>query len=320
MSVIKQAPFAQSRTRDTRALREILYHRSLDYAGWLMDGTSAALRHFSQRQRYGVVDLITAPMAPLMGRRMRVIAQNYATILDVEPSDPVAQRLARESIQNYGRMAMDFLAARTMSDEETLRWVRCEGVEHLAEAQRGGKGVILALPHLGSWDVAAVFAQAFGCELTIVTESNWGTELVAGSRREHGVTLAPRDEGLSLRLLFRSLARNECVVMLSDMANEGVQTIDVPFFGRPAPFPMGPARLSHRTGAPIMVVASVRQPDGTYLVQAQPLLRADRRQPADEAAMELTTAMARGFERIIANYPAQWYPFHPIWRSQLASA
>jgi KDO2-lipid IV(A) lauroyltransferase len=172
--------------------------------------------------------------------------------------------------------------------------------------------VIFALPHVGSWDVAAAFAQALELKLTVVTESNWVTELVAGSRTQHGVTLAPRDR--SLRPLFQALRRNECVVMLSDVAHEGIQTMDVDFFGRPAPFPMGPARLAQRTGAPILVVTSVRQDDGTYLIAAGEPLVPDDSHPPEEEIARLTAEVACGFERIIRNAPDQWYPFGRVWR------
>ena len=318
-----------------------LYHLSLRIAGKLMDGVSVGMRWLPQTWRYRLADTLTEPLLWLwrLNGRFSSISRNYATLLGALasreqsapqfPGMPVvtsvvthrdaqlaiqARELARASVRNYGRMAVDFLAARTMQNEDILAWAHPQGEEHFARVMRAGRGVIMALPHVGSWDVAAVFAQAYGCKLTVVTEQNWVTELVAGGRRSLGVALAPRDAGpQALRSLFAALRRNECVVMLSDLANEGVQTMDAPFFGRPAPFPMGPARLALKTGAPILVICSVRQPDGSYLVQAQAPLYADAALPREEAVARLTRAVAAGFERIIAAYPDQWYPFHPIW-------
>ncbi len=221
------------------------------------------------------------------------------------------RRLARLSIRNFGRMAIDFLAARTMSEAEVLEWITPVGEEYLAEAFAHGRGVILALAHHGSWDVAAAFAQSYGCKLTVVTESNWMAELVAGARTDRGVTLAPRDR--SPRALFRALARNECVAIVCDIAEDEFQTIEVPFFGRPAPLPLGPARLAQHTRSPILVVSNVRLADGRYRITGYPLLWADQTLPEDEAVRALTASLAAGFERIVAACPEQWYPFHPIW-------
>lgn len=285
--------------------------RLLAGAAALMDATSRAVRWLPPPARYLPADAITLPLARVWASRMPVIERNFATMLGAPVSHPRVRALARASVQNYGRMSIDFLAVRTMRDAEVLAWVSRDGEEHLQEALRQGRGVILALPHLGSWDVAAVFAQANGWNLTVVTESDWMAELVAGSRMGAGLTLVPRDR--SPRALFRALRRNECVALLSDIADDGLQAAEVPFFGRPAPFPLGPARLAQRTGAPIMVIGSTRQPDHSYHVEAQPLLRPDPDRPDDEAAVALTAAMAAGFERIVTAYPAQWYPFHPIW-------
>lgn len=287
---------------------------SLAVAGWLMDSLSRAVRRLPPGRRDRVADVLARPLLWLWAARLPVIARNFAVVLgepETAPPSARARQLARESVRNSVRMALDFLAVRTMRDAEVLAWVRPAGEAYLREAQRDGRGVIFVLPHTGSWDVAAAFAQAYGCRLTIVTEPGWAAELVAGSRLARGITLAPRDR--PLRALLRALARNEIVVMLADVAGAGVPTIEVPFFGRPAPFPTGPARLAQRTGAPILVVASARLPGGKYLVEAQPPLRADPHAPAEAAVAALTADVAAGFERIIAARPAQWYPFHAIW-------
>ena len=285
-------------------------------ASVLMDLFSDAVRHLPPRGRYLPADAITVPLAFLWSRRRRVTEQNFAIVLGVSPADPRVRTLARRSMQNFGRMAVDFLVVRTMTARDVRAWGTPVGEPYLADAQRDHRGIILVFPHAGSWDVAAAYAQAYGLRLNVVTESNFLTELVARSRMGHGVKLVPR-EG-SLRALFRALARDECVVLLGDIAPEGVETAQVPFFGRPAPFPLGPARLAQRTRAPILVISCVRMPDYTYRLEAQPPLRADPTKPADVAVLDLTAAIAAGFERLIAAWPEQWYPFHPVWPSAVS--
>lgn len=296
--------------------RAVVYARrgSLDMAAAMMDAVSYTLRHMPSALRYLPADAITRPLAALWSSRRPIIEANFAAMLGRPITDPRVRALARQSIHNFGRMAIDFLRVRTMSDAEILAWVTPIGVEHLDAALHEGRGAILALPHCGSWDVAAAFAQAYGWRLTVITESNWVTELAARARSAHGVTLAPRDR--SLRAVFRALARNDCVAILSDIAHDGLQTTSVPFFGQPAPFPMGPARLAQRTGAPILVIGCVRLADKTYRIEGQAPLHANPDLPAEEAVIALTAAIAAGFEQFIAACPAQWYPYHPVWPDQ----
>lgn len=276
-----------------------------------MDSVSGALRRLPRRVRYIPADAITIPLSYLWWTRLPIIQRNFAIVLGNEVIDSRARRLARASIRNYGRMAIDFLVARTSPVADLAHNMEAHGEEYYRESIAGGHGVIFVLPHLGSWDVAAILAQLFQCRLTIVTESDWGTQLVAGSREQQGVTLVPRDR--SLRALFRALSRNEAVVLLSDMANKGVQVISVPFFGKPSPFPDGPARLSVRTGAPVMVVSCVRREDASYVLSAQPPLRADPALDPEENVRMLTEKIAQGFESVITKYPEHWYPYHPYW-------
>lgn len=305
------------------ALRLRARQVSLSVAGALLDGVSTTVRRLPVQTRYAVSDQIIWALRPLLRRAQRTAEANFARVVG-----PEACVVAQRSLRNYGRMAMDFLASRTMSADELLALVETRGEDHFRAALAHGHGVIFALPHVGSWDVAAVFAQAYGCKLTIVTESDWATELVAGSRLAHGVTLAPRDQ--SLRPLFRALRRQECAVMLCDITPPGVQTAEVPFFGAPARFPLGPARLAAATGAPVLVVMSVRAADNRYIVEAQPALlpepptrrspdRSAHAQEADTAAIAMTAAIAAGFERIISAYPDQWYPYHPVWSTPSAT-
>ncbi len=291
--------------------RAVARRLSLMCAMTLMDGVSRTVRALPARWRYLPADAVTVPIILLPSRRLPVIERNFATLRGVSTDDPRVRALARASVRNYGRMAIDFLAVRTMTPREALAWVHPVNDHYLSDVLREGHGAVLVLPHVGSWDVGLAFAQAFGCRLTIVTEGNWVAELVAGSRIGHGVTLAPRDR--SLRPLFRALARNECVVMLSDIVKDDVHAGAAPFFGRTAYFPLGPARLSQRTGAPILVVSCVRALDGGYRVEPQPPLYADPHKPAAAAVDDLTSRVVAGFERIIAAHPAQWYPFHPVW-------
>ncbi|HEU5346638.1 MAG TPA: lysophospholipid acyltransferase family protein [Ktedonobacterales bacterium] len=291
-----------------RAARARAWRWSLAAAGVLLDGVSAGAHWLPATSRYAISDGVVWALGPLLARPRRDAELNFRRVVGPER----AAAASHGSLRNYGRMAMDFLASRMMAPKEILALADTVGVERLEAAMARGRGVIFALPHAGCWDVAAAFAQAYGCQLTIVTESDWGTELVAGSRRSRGVTLAPRNQ--SLRSLFRALRRQEFVVMLSDIAPAGVQTVDVEFFGAPAPFPVGPARLALTTGAPLMVIQCIRLPGGRYRLEAQePLYPPERSRDSEADALAMTAAMAAGFERIIRADPEQWYPYHPVW-------
>src|SRR5919201_1179210 len=284
---------------------------SLWLASGIMEGLGRGLRLLPPGSRYLPADGLAAGLKPLLRKQRRQAEANYAIMLDLPSDHPRVRGLARQSLRNYARMATDFLRVRTMTRDQVLAWGRPMGEDYFAAALAEGRGVIFALAHCGSWDVAAAYALAYGVKLTIVTEDSWTSRLVASSRQGFGVTLAPRQS--ALRLTFKALARNEVVAIIADLVEKGFQTVTVPFFGKPAPFPVGPARLAHRTGAAVMVCSGFRMADGSYRIEGQTPLHIDRSLPEAQAVATLTAQIAARFEALIGAHPEQWYPYRPVW-------
>ena len=302
---------SRSRQRTTRALKRSL----LASATALVVGVSHALRAAPPSMRYLPADALTSVVGRIWPR-MRVVRRNYARVLDLTGDDGRVHSIARTSVRNFGRMAVDFLASCTMNPEEIWRWVTPTAEPYFKEAIAAGRGVIFAMPHMGSWDVAAAYAPAYGFPVTAVIENNLLAQIVDGARanRQQGVRLVSLDQ--SMRALFIALKRNEGVVLLSDIIPGSVQATRVPFFGRLAAFPTGPARLAVRTGAPIVIISAVRLADGRYVIEGLPPLWPDQRSAENDAIDQLTADLASGFAQMIARYPEQWYPFHAIWEGE----
>jgi len=104
LAALADSPALRARVRAT------LYAGSLAGASALMDGVSRAVRAVPARYRYLPSDLVTVPVILLASRLRATIERNYATALDAPMTDPRVRALARASVRNYGRMAVDFRA------------------------------------------------------------------------------------------------------------------------------------------------------------------------------------------------------------------
>ena len=98
----------------------------------------------------------------LNGSQRRAALDNYAAALGLDPSDPQVARVARRAFQNYGRMVLDFLLMGSLTKEELIKRTDVDGLEHLDAALARGRGVIMALPHMGSWDNTGSYGGALG--------------------------------------------------------------------------------------------------------------------------------------------------------------
>jgi lauroyl/myristoyl acyltransferase len=87
----------------------------------------------------------------------------------------------------------------------------------------------------------------------------------------------------------------------------------VDFFDAPARFPDGPAALSARTGAPMMLGVAIRRPDGRFDGVIEPPLEVPATDDTRQHVLSLTQAMAKRLEYHIAHHPEQWTVFQRRW-------
>jgi KDO2-lipid IV(A) lauroyltransferase len=131
-----------------------------------------------------------------------------------------------------------------------------------------------------------------------------GIEVIYIGRQEQGL-----DDTLRLA---QTLREGSIVAMLGDRVLAG-PSVDVPFFGTPRPFPLGPALLARLSGAPLLPVFIVRTRRRGYRAIAESPIHVTAEGDAQEALREAVGQMAAVFERYIAAYPDQWYNFFPYW-------
>jgi len=238
----------------------------------------------------------------------RAALDNYAAVLGVDRSDPRAAQVARRAFQNYGRMLLDFLLLGDLSAEEVNARVSADGLEHLDAGLAAGRGVILALPHMGSWDMAAAFASSRGYPISAVAERFPGSldDAVVGTRRGLGMDLIPLGRS-AVRSIIAALAANRTVALLCDL--EQGPGVTVRFFGRRAVVPGGPAAFAMKTGAVLLPTFVYGVGRGKYHGEVhEPLTWS----PSDTKE-SLSQRIIDRFEEFIKERPDQWYAFRPMF-------
>jgi KDO2-lipid IV(A) lauroyltransferase len=94
-----------------------------------------------------------------------------------------------------------------------------------------------------------------------------------------------------------------------------VPSLDVPFFGRPAPTAAGPGRLALRHGIPVLPVAIARRGRGHVVRHLAPLTpAADPAAARDDGQVAAFLAECNDcLEQLIRRNPAEWVWFHRRW-------
>lgn len=226
------------------------------------------------------------------------------------------------TFESYARYYLESFRLPGRSVGEIARGHDVVGYEHVEAARAKGRGVILALPHLGGWEWSAFWLTLVKrVPVTAVVEPLQPPELFewfVSFRRSLGMTIVALGPDAA-RQVLGALRRNEVVCLLADrdLAGTGVE---VSFFGETTTLPAGPATLALRSGADLLPTAVYFRPgrEGVRGVVRAPLDTTRSGKLRDDVA-RVTQDLARDFEVLIRAAPEQWHLMQPNWPSDRAA-
>lgn len=214
-------------------------------------------------------------------------------------------RLRRISFVEMSRAVFETGALWLWHKTKVLSLVKnVSGEELLTAALAKGRGVILALPHLGAWEMMGLY-----CSTHYPMTSLYRPLRLAGldpfikdARQRLGATLVPTNAS-GIRALYKALANNELVAMLPDQDPGKEGSVFAPFCGVPASTMTLLPKLAQKTGAALVYGYAERLPRGKgYHIHFLPA--SDGSPPAD-----IETAAAqinKDVENCIRQLPAQY--------------
>jgi KDO2-lipid IV(A) lauroyltransferase len=135
---------------------------------------------------------------------------------------------------------------------------------------------------------------------------------INASRSRFGIRVIDRSQ--ATRAVMAGLRANHVIALIADQDARGAG-IFVPFFGRQASSPRGPAVMALRTGAPLVLMVPLRMPDGRLEVRFR-RIEVDRSGDPEAAARRITAAFANGLEAGVREAPEQYLWQHRRWKTR----
>jgi KDO2-lipid IV(A) lauroyltransferase len=180
----------------------------------------------------------------------------------------------------------------------------------LDELLAHGKGVIILSAHLGNWELGAAALAATGYKLNAVVLRPPDAKLNNLYQRQRiERQMNPIPLGRAARECIAALRRNEIVAVVGDRDfTASRETVE--FFGQPARLPSGPAKLALATGAPILPVFMIRQPNDSFTYVVEEPIWADKTR---ETVGDVMRRIALVLEKVIRQHSEQWFLFHNLW-------
>lgn len=266
---------------------------------------------------------IVASIAPLIARvsrKRRAMISRHLRRVNPSLTEREIARASIKAFDSYLRYYVESFRLPSRSAQHVDQHFYVEGYEQLPIALEQGRGVILALPHLGGWEWAGRWVTDLGHQLTVVVEPLQPPALFEwfmGLREDLGMKVIPLGPEAAAEVL-KSLRNNEVVCLLCDRDIQG-GGIEVDFFGEKTTLPAGPAMLAMRAGAPVFPTAVYFTDDiDGHSAIVRPPLDLTRRGGLREDVAAATQQLAHELEALISRAPEQWHLFQPNWPSDIS--
>lgn len=236
--------------------------------------------------------------------------------------DNAAVVLGRPPTRSETAMAMDSWARNLVLSTQLGRWpaerllaqveVSPEDRNRLVDLHNRG-GVVVALPHMGSWDLAGAWACALGLPVSTVAERVPDFDWYVAARQQLGFTVHAHDDPRVMAKLIGDARAGRMVCLVSDRTftiggaavrwrcADGTHTVRLP---------MGPAMLARRTGATLLGCAAHFTADGMRLVFSDPIT------PHGAATTAMTQDLADFFSEQVAQNVTDWHMLVPFFDDQ----
>jgi phosphatidylinositol dimannoside acyltransferase len=233
---------------------------------------------------------------------------------ELEKDPRALRRLSWLSFRNHAKAYADLMQLPTARVEALRPRLKVQGWEYLEEARALGKGVLVVSCHMGSYEVVAAIWSATLAPVSFFAEELEPRALFEwyrDTRARLGISVLTLDHG-GIRKVLEALTEQEMVITAIDRDITGTG-FPMPFFGKEAPIPLGPAAIALRTGTPLFPVCVYRLPDDTYMAEGAPLVHATSTGNSRADQVRATEQLLRHIERFIQRHPEQWHVPHKIW-------
>jgi KDO2-lipid IV(A) lauroyltransferase len=218
---------------------------------------------------------------------------------------------------NLGMTFMEMLYMPALNKDNIRGLVKFDRPDVLWEALAQKKGVVMLACHMDNWEWLGAALALNGFPLSAVEKpqpnpvySDFMNEL----RRGVGQEIFARGTNEILGCA-RAMKKGRMLGLIADQ-DGGPKGIFVPFFGKMASTPEGPAYFARKFKAPVIPIFIVRRPNGYghQVFVKDPIYYEDTGDQKHDDYV-ITLKMTQEVEKIIRQYPDSWIWFQHRWNT-----
>ncbi|MEY9850156.1 phosphatidylinositol mannoside acyltransferase [Streptacidiphilus sp. MAP5-3] len=237
-----------------------------------------------------------------------------------ELDDAAIRALSREGMRSYLRYWCESFRMPVWNRERITASFEPEHIERLDDTLAAGRGVVLALPHMGNWDLAGAWVVVRGYPFSTVAERLKPEKLFdtfVAYREGLGMEVLPLTGGSNtLATLAKRLRAGKLVCLVGDR-DLSASGVEVDFMGEKTRMPAGPAALAQQTGAALLPVTlwydDTKVMKGCVHEEIQVPEQGSRR----EKTAAMTQAMADVWAEGVRAHTKDWHMLQRFWLADL---
>jgi Kdo2-lipid IVA lauroyltransferase/acyltransferase len=268
------------------------YHAAIIF-GWVHSWISHYLFHFRRNEAK---------------RRIRTVFCNKLSEADLD-------KIAWHSWRNIVLSGIEMMRT-TKSD--VRRMYNVPGNRTVLDAIKKftdtGKGAIIAVPHMGSWEMAACAAKMHGVPVFSIAarQKNFLTsDYLVNVRSRRGIDTISRGSSAIKDVLTR-LTHGEALAILSDVRVRTL-ALSIPFLGGTANIGEGMAIFAKQTDSPILAIVVKRIGLFNHSLTLCETIMPDKSLDKKTDVSRMTACVLKHFEKAIMEDPGQWFWYNKRW-------
>ena len=240
----------------------------------------------------------------------RLTVANLTIAYGNKHSPAEIRRLARAHFLTLGANMLCSIKASTFDAARLREVVEVEGMDNILAAFAQRRGIVLAISHIGNWELFAQLCQYLPQEKWATVYQPLRNPYIEGyvQRTRQKVALFARQKGFNAPTAFLREGGALGVLIDQHAGDGGVWT---PFFGRLASTSTLAPLLALRTGAELLPMAVYTAGVGRWRVAISPKVHYSPAEEADALAARLN----RVLEAQIDRSPADWFWVHNRWKT-----
>jgi KDO2-lipid IV(A) lauroyltransferase len=234
--------------------------------------------------------------------------------------DPKAKALIKANLKNIAHNILESSSFYYAADPRAFfdKNISVQGVEHLENALRKGKGVFAVSAHLGSFPLlgAKMAAMGYPCWMLYKDLENiYLKNLYKLWMHNLGVRIIPsKPRRLSASESIKALKKNGVILLFIDQNPRRKYGVYVQFFGYDVPTFSGPVVMALKTGAAIVPMYIHRNADVTETITIQPEIHLTKSGDSSQDIAQNLRSIQKIYEDWIKQHPDQWWWIHRRFR------